>query len=153
MRYRIAILALLAVAAFLLPYGLGSYTIHVANVILIFAVLAIGLGLAMGIGGQVNLAQVAFFGAGAYATAILTTSAGPGFWFSAVLAVLATMAIGLVVGTPALRVQSHYLGIVTLGLALAFTNWVTNAQIAGGAEGISNIPVPTLPGVDLSSEY
>jgi branched-chain amino acid transport system permease protein len=142
MRYRFAFLPLIAAVAGLLPYALGTYTMHVANVILIFAVLAIGLGLAMGIGGQVNLAQVAFFGAGAYAVAILTTKAGLGFWVAAVLAVLATTAIGVVVGTPALRVQSHYLGIVTLGLALAFTNWVTNAQIAGGAEGISGIPGP-----------
>ncbi|GIM91497.1 branched-chain amino acid ABC transporter ATP-binding protein/permease [Paractinoplanes toevensis] len=150
---RFAPLALIAVAAWLLPYGLDSYAIHVVNVILIFAVLAIGLGLCMGVGGQVNLAQVAFFGIGAYATAILTTRSGYGFWISAVLALAATVAIGLVIGTPALRVQSHYLGIVTLGLALAFTNWVTNAEITGGAEGISAIPVPTLPGVDLSSEY
>ena len=153
MRIKIAVVAGLGVLAWLLPYTLDSYAIHVVNVILIFAVLAVGLGLAMGIGGQVNLAQVAFFGVGAYVTAILTTDAGLGFWVSAVLAIAATMAIGLVVGTPALRVQSHYLGIVTLGLALAFTNWVTNVQIAGGAEGISGIPVPTLPGVDLSSDY
>jgi branched-chain amino acid transport system permease protein len=105
------------------------------------------------VAGQVNLAQVAFFGVGAYATAILTTRAGLGFWVAAVLAVAATVAVGLVVGTPALRVQSHYLGIVTLGLALAFTNWVTNAQLSGGAEGISSIPEPALPGIDLSSEY
>ncbi|GAA3349572.1 branched-chain amino acid ABC transporter ATP-binding protein/permease [Amorphoplanes nipponensis] len=153
MRSRLALIALIAVAAWLLPYGLDSYAIHVVNVILIFAILATGLGLAMGIAGQVNLAQVAFFGVGAYVTAILTTRAGLGFWVSALLAVAATVAIGLVVGTPALRVQSHYLGIVTLGLALAFTNWVTNAEITGGAEGISAIPVPVLPGVDLSSEY
>jgi len=155
MRYRLALLALalLAVLLWLLPYGLDSYSIHVVNVIIIFAVLAVGLGLAMGIGGQVNLAQVAFFGVGAYATAILTTRSGLGFWFAAVLAVAVTMVVGLLVGLPALRIQSHYLGIVTLGLALAFTNWVTNAQIAGGAEGISAIPVPSLPGVDLSSEY
>jgi branched-chain amino acid transport system permease protein len=153
MRYRLALLALAAVAAWMLPYGLGSYAIHVVNVILIFGILAVGLGLAMGIAGQVNLAQVAFFGVGAYATAILSTKAGLGFWVSAVLAIGATVVVGLVVGTPALRVQSHYLGIVTLGLALAFTNWVTNAQITGGAEGISAIPVPALPGVDLSSEY
>ncbi|MEV6848132.1 branched-chain amino acid ABC transporter ATP-binding protein/permease [Actinoplanes sp. NPDC051411] len=152
-RYRLLILALIAVLAWLLPYGLNSYTIHVANVILIFSVLAVGLGLCMGIGGQVNLAQVAFFGVGAYATAILTTKAGLGFWLGAILAVLATMAVGLIVGTPALRVQSHYLGIVTLGLALAFTNWVTNAQVAGGAEGISGIAGPTIPGIDLTSEY
>jgi len=153
MKYRIGLIALLALAAWFLPYGLGSYAIHVVNVILIFAILAVGLGLCMGVGGQVNLAQVAFFGVGAYATAILTTKAGWGFWVSAALALAATAVIGLLVGTPALRVQSHYLGIVTLGLALAFTNWVTNAQVAGGAEGISAIPVPVLPGVDLSSEY
>ena len=153
MRKSIALVTLIGIAAWLLPYGLDSYAIHVVNVILIFAVLAVGLGLCMGVAGQVNLAQVAFFGVGAYATAILTTEAGLGFWVSAVLAIAATVAIGLVVGTPALRVQSHYLGIVTLGLALAFTNWVTNAQVTGGAEGISSIPVPGLPGVDLSSEY
>jgi branched-chain amino acid transport system permease protein len=153
MRKTIALVALIGVAAWFLPYGLDSYAIHVANVILIFAVLAVGLGLCMGVAGQVNLAQVAFFGVGAYATAILTTRAGLGFWASAALALAATVAIGLVVGTPALRVQSHYLGIVTLGLALAFINWVTNAHISGGAEGISAIPVPELPGVDLSSEY
>ncbi|MEU8612227.1 branched-chain amino acid ABC transporter permease, partial [Actinoplanes sp. NPDC048791] len=153
MRYRIAVIALIGVAAWLLPYGLDSYAIHVVNVIVIFAILAVGLGLCMGVGGQVNLAQVAFFGVGAYATAILTTEGGHGFWISALLALAATVAVGLVVGTPALRVQSHYLGIVTLGLALAFTNWVTNAELSGGAEGISAIPVPTLPGIDLSSEY
>jgi branched-chain amino acid transport system permease protein len=153
MRNKIAVAALIGVAAWFLPYGLDAYAIHVVNVIVIFAVLAVGLGLCMGVAGQVNLAQVAFFGVGAYATAILTTKAGLGFWVAAVLAVAATAAIGLVVGTPALRVQSHYLGIVTLGLALAFTNWVTNAQVTGGAEGISAIDAPTLPGVDLSSEY
>ena len=153
MRYRLLLIAVAAVAAWLLPYGLDSYAIHVVNVIVIFAILAVGLGLCMGVGGQVNLAQVAFFGVGAYATAILTTRAGFGFWTSALLALGATVVVGLLVGTPALRVQSHYLGIVTLGLALAFTNWVTNAQIAGGAEGISNIAVPAIPGVDLSDEY
>jgi branched-chain amino acid transport system ATP-binding protein/branched-chain amino acid transport system permease protein len=153
MKYRIGIVALAALGAWFLPYGLDSYAIHVVNVILIFAILAVGLGLCMGVAGQVNLAQVAFFGVGAYTTAILTTKAGWGFWLAAALALAATAAVGLLVGTPALRVQSHYLGIVTLGLALAFTNWVTNAQVAGGAEGISAIPVPSFPGVDLSSEY
>jgi branched-chain amino acid transport system permease protein len=155
MRTRIAVpaCAAVAVAAWLLPYGLDSYAIHVVNVILIFAVLSIGLGLAMGVAGQVNLAQVAFFGVGAYATAILTTRAGFGFWLAALLAVAVTMVVGLVVATPALRVQSHYLGIVTLGLALAFTSWVTNAEVSGGAEGIPGIPAPELPGVDLSDEY
>ncbi|MER7176257.1 branched-chain amino acid ABC transporter ATP-binding protein/permease [Streptomyces mesophilus] len=153
MKLRIGGLAAMIVAAWLLPYGLGSYAIHVVNIALIYALLAIGMGLAMGISGQINLAQVAFFGVGAYVVAILTTHNGYGFWAASALALLATVATGLFVGVPALRMQSHYLGIVTLGLALGFLNWITNATITGGADGISGIPLPTLPGIDLSSEY
>jgi len=153
MRYRLGAVAVAAVAAWLLPYGLGSYAIHIVDIAIIFALLAMGLGLAMGIAGQINLAQVAFFGVSAYAVAILTAKSGFGFWPAAVIAILITVAVGLLVGVPALRMQSHYLGIVTLGLALAFTNWVTNAELSGGAEGLSGIPVPPMFGIDLFSEY
>ncbi|MES5823149.1 branched-chain amino acid ABC transporter ATP-binding protein/permease [Streptomyces sp. RG80] len=153
MKSRTAVVSAVLVAAWALPYGLGGYSIHVVDIALIYALLAIGMGLAMGVSGQINLAQVAFFGVGAYVVAILTTHSGYGFWAAAVLAVLATVAAGLLVGIPALRMQSHYLGIVTLGLALGFINWITNADISGGADGISGVPVPTLPGIDLSSEY
>lgn len=153
MRLRVTGFAVAAGLAWYLPYQLDLYAIHVVDIAIVFALHAIGLGLAMGVGGQINLAQVAFFGVGAYAVAILTTMAGFGFWTAAVLAVLAAGLIGLFVGIPALRMQSHYLGIVTLGLALAFTNWVTNSSLTGGADGISGIPEPPLFGIDLSSEY
>jgi branched-chain amino acid transport system permease protein len=150
---KLGTLAALVAIAWLLPYTVGGYAIHVVDIALVFALLAIGMGLAMGIAGQINLAQIAFFGVSAYATAILTTHNGLGFWPAAALALVASALIGLLVGIPALRMQSHYLGIVTLGLALGFINWTTNAEIAGGAEGISAIPVPPMFGVDLSSEY
>ncbi|WP_141585175.1 ATP-binding cassette domain-containing protein [Actinomadura sp. WMMA1423] len=150
---RFATIAAFGLIAWLLPYQLGGYAIHVVDIALVFALLAVGMGLAMGIAGQINLAQVAFFGVSAYATAILTTHEGLGFWPAALIALVATALIGLLVGIPALRMQSHYLGIVTLGLALGFINWTTNAEMAGGAEGISAIPVPPMFGVDLSSEY
>ena len=113
--------------------------ISVADTALLFALLAIGMGLVMGIAGQVNLAQIAFFGVGAYVTAILTTHDGYGFWTAAVLAMAATVAVVVVVGAPALRIQSHYLGIVTLGLAVAFIDWITNSPVTGGDSGISGI--------------
>jgi branched-chain amino acid transport system permease protein len=147
------LLGLAAVAVYALPYGLDSYAIHIVDIAIIFALLAIGMGLVMGVSGQINLAQIAFFGVGAYTTAILTTHAGYGFWLAALLGMLATIVIGLLVGVPALRMQSHYLGIVTLGLALGFVNWITNAEITGGADGINGIPVPPLFGIDLSDEY
>lgn len=150
---KLGMVVVLVVAAWILPYQVGGYAIHVVNVALVFALLAIGMGLAMGIAGQINLAQIAFFGVSAYATAILATRGGLGFWPAAALAMLASAVIGLLVGIPALRMQSHYLGIVTLGLALGFINWTTNSEMAGGAEGISAIPVPPMFGIDLSSEY
>jgi branched-chain amino acid transport system permease protein len=150
---RVAGLVLLAVVAWLVPYRLNSYWISVADIAILFALLAIGMGLVMGIAGQVNLAQIAFFGVGAYATAILTTHDGYGFWAAAVVALVATAAIGVLVGTPALRIQSHYLGIVTLGLAVAFVDWITNAPVTGGDSGISGIPAPHLFGIDLTSQY
>jgi branched-chain amino acid transport system permease protein len=152
-RYKLGLTIVLAAAAWLLPYEVDTYTIHVVDVTLLLALLAVGLGLALGVAGQINLAQVAFYGVAAYATAILTTKAGFGFWTAGLIALIVAAGFGLLVGTTALRIQSHYLGIVTLGLALAFTNWVTNSQVAGGAEGITAIPAPTFPGVDLSSEY
>ncbi len=152
-RARLLGLAALAVLAWLLPYRLNIYWISVTDTALLFALLAVGMGLVMGTAGQVNLAQIAFFGVGAYTTGILTTHEGLGFWTAALAALGFAIAAGLVVGLPALRVQSHYLGIVTLGLAVAFLDWVTNAPVTGGDSGLGGIPVPPLFGIDLSSQY
>jgi len=144
--------ALLA-ALLALPVFLDLYRTHVAVLIMLYAIVAIGLSLVMGFGGQVNLAQAAFFGTGAYASAILTTTYGWNPWLAAPAAVLASCAMALVVGLPALRVQSHYLGIVSLGLAVAFASVLTNATVTGGASGISKVPPLPAPGIDLTDEY
>jgi branched-chain amino acid transport system permease protein len=144
---------LLLAAMLALPVFLGLYAIHVAVLVLVFAILAIGLSLVMGLAGQVSLAQAAFFGTGAYGSAILTATYGWNPWLAAPVAVLGACAVALLVGLPALRVQSHYLGIVSLGLAVAFASLLTNATITGGASGISRIPPLALPSVDLTDEY
>jgi branched-chain amino acid transport system permease protein len=64
--------------------------------------------------------------------------------------VLATCGVALAVAVPALRVQSHYLGIVSLGLAVAFSSLLSNSDLTGGASGISKIPPLVFPGLDLS---
>ncbi len=109
----------------------------------------------MGIAGQINLAQVAFFGVGAYATAILTTRRRPRLLDRRrARADRRRRRSACWSALPALRMQSHYLGIVTLGLALAFTNWVTNAAGRRRRRGHLRHPgAADLPGIDLSSEY
>ena len=143
-----AVVVLLAV-----PYGVTYYGIHIANLVLIFVMLAVGLSLVLGYAGQVNLAQAAFFGMGAYASAVLTVKVGLGYWAAFPLSIIAAGLLGLVVGLPSLRVQSHYLGIVTLGLAVAFSSILVNASFTGQAVGLPGLPVPPLGSVDLSDEY
>lgn len=140
---------LLLGALIALPAILDSYTVHVAILIMLFAIVAVGLSLVMGYAGQVNLAQAAFFGAGAYVSALLTTTYAWNPWLAAPVAILATCGIALAVAIPALRVQSHYLGIVSLGLAVAFSSLLSNSDLTGGASGISKVPPLALPGIDL----
>lgn len=144
---------LLLVVLLALPVFLDVYQAHVAVLILVFAIVAIGLSLVMGFGGQVNLAHAAFFGTGAYASGILTGTFGWNPWLAAPVAIVLTCVVALVAGIPALRIQSHYLGIVTLGLAIAFANVLTNATITGGASGVTKIPPLPIPGVDMTDEY
>ena len=144
---------ILAALLLLLPVVLDSYTIHVAIVIMLFAIVAIGLSLVMGFAGQVNLAQAAFFGTGAYASALLTTTYGWNPWLAAPAAVFATCVVALAVAIPALRVQSHYLGIVSLGLAVAFSSLLSNSDVTGGASGISKVPPLVFAGIDLAGSH
>ena len=144
---------LLVAALFVLPVFLDLYRTSIAITILIFAIVAIGLSLVMGIAGQVSLAQAAFFGTGAYASALLTTTYGWNPWLAAPVAIAFTCAVAILVGLPALRVQSHYLGIVSLGLAVAFASLLTNLSATGGASGITKIPALDLPWIDFKDAY
>ncbi len=145
-------LAILALAL-AVPAGLDGYGIHTVDVALIFAILAVGLSLTQGVAGQTNLAQVALFGIGAYTTAVLTTAYHWDYWASLPASVVLALAAGVILGLPALRMQSHYLGIVTLGLAIAFSSFAANAPLLGGAAGISAIPGPALLGFAFNTGH
>ncbi len=145
----VAVLAIATVGS----EGLNGYQIHALNVAIVFAILAVGLSLTQGIAGQTNLAQIALFGVGAYSTAVLTTLYHWNFWTTLPASIALTLLAGVVLGLPALRMQSHYLGIVTLGLAIAFSSFVSNAPLLGGAAGISNIPAPGVLGFAFDTDH
>jgi branched-chain amino acid transport system permease protein len=136
-----------------LPFLLGDFGVHIALVALIYAMLTLGLSLALGYAGQVNLAQAACFGMGAYTTAVLTLHTQIGYWGAFPLSICAGALLGMVVAIPSLRVQSHYLGIVTLGLALSFTAILTNWSLTGQAIGLPGVPGPTFFGVNMEDEH
>src|SRR5262249_48658720 len=102
-------LMLLLVAA---PFFLKPYGIYLLTLWVVMTIAAIGLNLTLGYAGQISLAQGAFVGIGAYAAALLTTAGWP-LWSAFLLAIALSLAIGWLLGYPALRVQHHYLAFVT----------------------------------------
>ena len=143
----------LAVAAVLLaaPPFLRNYGIYLFSYWLVFVIATMGLNLTVGYAGQKSLGHAAFFGIGAYCVAILMQG-GHSFWLGLALAVAACFVIGLVLGFPALRVQTIYLAFATLGFNTAVWLVMRNEEwLTGGTFGINNIARPAFPGLSLES--
>jgi branched-chain amino acid transport system permease protein len=141
---RRAVLAVAAAALLVLPWATsGTYILHVATLALVFAVLAVGLDLVLGYCGQYSFAQGAFFGIGAYASALLVLKLGFPFFAALPCAVLVAAASGIVVGLPALRLSGHFLAITTI--AFQVVAYIVMAQwygLTGGMHGLTDIPPP-----------
>jgi branched-chain amino acid transport system permease protein len=144
-----AFMALAAIgAAALLPMVLASpYYIQILTQLLIFAMLFIGLDVAVGHAGLVSMAHGALFGVGAYATGVLTVTHGWSFWSTVPVAIVLAGLVGLTVGLLTLRLGGHYFVIATLGLGLVGTIVIKNwKSVTNGDLGISPIPLPESPG-------
>ncbi|MCS0588408.1 ATP-binding cassette domain-containing protein [Massilia norwichensis] len=109
--------AIVAGIVLVLAYPLlftNPYYVHLAETILIYAILLYGLDIVVGYTGQVSLGHAGLFGIGSYATGILVLKLGAP-WFVAVPASIAFAALfGAILALPALRVTGPYLAMVTL---------------------------------------
>jgi branched-chain amino acid transport system permease protein len=140
----IGLALLLAVPPFLKSYG-----IYLLSYWLVYVIANMGLNLTVGYAGQKSLGHAAFFGIGAYTVAILM-KAGISFWIGLPLAMAGCFAIGLILGFPALRVQTIYLAFATLGFNTAVWLVMRNEEgLTGGTYGINGIGRPTLFGLSL----
>ena len=125
----------------------GVYlVIHLLVIITIYGILSIGLNLIMGITGLFNVGHVAFYGIGAYTSALLALAGVP--WFFAMLAgVLLAGFIAFVIGIPTLHLVGDYLAVVTMGLGeiarAVFKNWIS---LTRGPMGLPGIPHAALFG-------
>jgi branched-chain amino acid transport system permease protein len=155
---------LLGLALLVLMPGIGAvngYYLEVATQVGIFAALALGLNIVVGLAGLLDLGYVAFFAVGAYSWAIFGSPHanlifGGGFplapgWFYAFLFVgLAVAAVmGVLLGLPVLRLRGDYLAIVTLGFGEVIRVLANNLDkpinLTNGPKGITPIGRPPLP--------
>jgi len=112
----------------------------------IWVTLALSLNILTGFAGQVSLGHAAFFGIGAYTSAVMTANYGHSFWLGFVLAILVTAITGAILGLPSLRVRHDFLVLVTMGVNFVVVAIFKYVDFFGGAMGIVNIPAPSLFG-------
>lgn len=132
-----------------LPFLTGNgYMIHLFVLCIIFAILALSYNVTLGFIGELSLGHSAFFGIGAYTTALLSARYGLSFWEGLVIAPAMAATIGLAIGFATLRIKGPQFAIVTLGLGgimhIICSHWV---ELTNGPMGITRIPAP--PPVNL----
>jgi branched-chain amino acid transport system permease protein len=135
-RIRAAVIAVLFVFVFLLlPSILSAYWVDVSTSVVIYTIVALGLGLLMGRVGLVSLGQVAVLALGAWVGARLLFATGLPFPVVTIMTGLITMVLGSLVGLPALRVSGLYLALITLMLAGAITVVLAVTDFPNGGGG------------------
>jgi len=147
-----------AAVVVLLPFVFpNNYFVTVVGVTVgLHVMLAVSLNLFMGFAGQISLGHAAFFGIGAYASAILTTRFGWSPWLAMGLALVVTWVLATLIARPILKLKGHYLAMATLGLGI-IANIVMKQEVdwTGGPDGMGGISGLNLFGwvVDRDGEW
>jgi branched-chain amino acid transport system permease protein len=136
--------ALAAVVAALPLLGLSGSWSKLLLETMVFATIAVGLQITIGMAGLLVLGHAGFWAVGAYTYGTLVIHAGWNFWPAWAAAGLAAGAVGLVVGLPALRLRGDYLAVVTLGFGEAIRWVIKNEDHLTG--GDANLPSNLVPG-------
>jgi branched-chain amino acid transport system permease protein len=141
--------AMTVVAPLLLP--MTAYYLNLLMQASTYAVAVLGLTIVLGYAGQINLAQAAFFGLGAYSVALGTVSFGLPFWPALFVGVVIASVAGAVLGLTSLRLGGHYLAMVTISfqqiLTLVLANWIS---LTRGPDGIPGIARPIVFGFSFA---
>ncbi|MFI1966583.1 branched-chain amino acid ABC transporter permease [Streptomyces pathocidini] len=165
-KHRNVTLAAAFAAAVCFPFTQTNdqYT-SVATNILIFATVALGLNVVVGLAGLLDLGYVAFLGVGAYAAALVSGSSDSTigvqfpFWAAVLTGAAVSLIFGVLIGAPTLRLRGDYLAIVTLGFGEIFRitmnnlNGSTGPDVTNGSAGIPNVPDLNLFGFDFGIEH
>src|SRR5512137_1769518 len=128
----------------------NRYQVHIVNMAGLWILMSLGLNLTMGYCGQINLALGAFMAVGAYTAALLNTRLGVPFWVNLPLGMVVAGVTGALIALPMLKVKSHYLALITIGLAETINIILVNeVWLTEGPLGISNIQMPNLLGIPI----
>src|SRR5512139_1485839 len=145
------LVALLLACVIALPRLITSnYWLNLFNLAISFSIACLGLNIVLGYAGQLSLAQAAFWGVGAYTSAILTTQLGIPVWTGMIAAFFIAAFFGVLIGIPTLKLSGHYLAMATIGFGIILQLILINAiWLTGGSDGIPKIPSPAIGSFEL----
>jgi branched-chain amino acid transport system permease protein len=131
----------------------SNYALNLLILICIYVILAVSLNLIIGFSGMLNLGHAAFFGVGAYASALLALAGYP-YWVCFIAAIFFAGLGGALVAYPSLKLRGDYLAIATLGFGeiarAVMKNWVS---LTRGPLGLPGIPKISFFGLTLATKF
>jgi len=132
----------IAICMLLVPFLVAnSFQLRVVMLFMIYALVAMGLNILVGLVSLVSLGQAGLYALGAYAVGVLSVKFGWPFFASISAAVLLATLFGIALAYPTVRVRGVYLAVVTIAFGLIVQNVVIDwREVTGGTLGISNIP-------------
>ena len=145
---------LLSVALSPVPLLLANpWKLGILNLIALHAIVVLGLNLFIGYAGQISLGHAAFFGLGAYGSAILTTALAVPPLPAMILTAVGVAATALLIGVPTLRLSGHYLAMATLGFNIVVHNvFLQWDRVTGGPSGLTGVPPFGVLGLTFQGE-
>lgn len=148
------IVGLLAMLLLILvpPLGASDYVVYVIILTMLTVMLTASYDLLLGYTGYLSFCQGAFYGLGAYASALLTVDLGLSFWAAIPLSLIFVFIIAVIVGYPALKLREAYFAVTTFFFAhFVYLIFLNSTKITGGALGYLGVKPPQLFGINFAS--
>jgi branched-chain amino acid transport system permease protein len=123
----------------LLPFAVKNFFVFQITLALIYSIAILGLNLLTGFNGQFSLGHSAFFGIGAYISAIMMDQGAIAYYWTLPAAGVTCLLVGFLFGLPALRLEGTYLALATFALAIAMPQILKCSPLepwTGGVQGI-----------------
>jgi len=130
----------------------NDYWMHIVNIIGIYILLTSGLSLVLGTCGQISVGHAAFWGIGAYTSALLSVKFGFPFWIALILSGFSGALAAFLIG-PVLRLKGNVLAVVTIAFGEIVRGILMNwSGLTNGPSGVLGIPAPRIGSIVLDSE-
>ena len=137
------ILAVVLVVMLIVPQVFSGYITYVAVLAMLYAVLTGSYDILTGYTGPLTFCHGAFYGIGAYTSALLTLRVGFPFWVAFPVSGVAVFLFGALIGYPALRLRGHYFAVTTFFFAhFVYLVILNSVNLTSGPLGLGGIKPP-----------